>query len=83
MNESLKNNLIAVLFVISLVVLYTIDNETIKIVLGIGLVSGLIISMIQIQRSVELTKSTKRLAWLILLPLFTILKHLFAVLHEV
>jgi len=77
MNEPLKHNIIGVLVVILLVGFYTIDNATLIIIFGIGLVTSLIISMIQIQRSLELSKSTKRLAWLILLPLFTIVKHLF------
>jgi disulfide bond formation protein DsbB len=77
MSDSLKYNLIGIGVVIAMVVIYTVDNKIAKLIVGIGLVIGLIISLIQTQRSIELSDGQKRLSWIILLPLLSLIGYLY------
>jgi len=80
MSDSLKSNLIGIGVVIAMVVIYTVDNKIVKLIVGSGLVIGLIISLIEVQRSIELSDGQKRLSWIILLPLLSLIGYLFALL---
>jgi disulfide bond formation protein DsbB len=77
MSESLKYNLIGIATVIALVVTYTVDNKIVKLIVGITLVIGLIISLIQTQRSIEFSNGQKRLSWIILFPLLSLIGYLY------
>jgi disulfide bond formation protein DsbB len=77
MSDSLKYNLIGIAVVIAMVAIYTVDNKIVKLIVGIGLVIGLIISLIQTQRSIELSDGQKRLSWIILLPLLSLIGYLY------
>jgi disulfide bond formation protein DsbB len=77
MSESLKYNLIGIAVVIASVVIYTADNKIVKFIVGITLVIGLIISLIQTQRSIELSDGQKKLSWIILFPLLSLIGYLY------
>ncbi len=77
MSDSLKYNLVGIGVVIAMVVIYTADNKIVKLIVGIGLLIGLIISLIQTQRSIELSDGQKRLSWIILLPLLSLIGYLY------
>ncbi len=77
MSDSFKYNLIGLFVVGSMVVIYTVDNRTIKLIVGISMIIGLIISLIQTQRSIELSDSQKRLSWIILVPILSLIGYLY------
>ena len=69
MRDSLKHNLIGISTVALLVSIYVVENVYIKIVIGIALIIGLVISMIMIHKTIEMTDNQKRLSWIIIVPL--------------
>ena len=77
MSDALKHNLIGIIVVIAMVVIYTVDNKIVKLTVGIGLVIALFISFIQTQRSIELSDGQKRLSWIILFPLLSLIGYLY------
>jgi disulfide bond formation protein DsbB len=81
MSDSLKHNLIGISVVIAMVVIYTVDNKIVKLIVGIGLVIGLILSLVQTQRSIELSDGQKKLSWIILLPLLSLIGYLYSLIN--
>lgn len=77
MSRSLRHNLIGICSVFVMIVFVTITDKPVKIILGAFLAIALIISLIQMQRSVELTNVQKIISWTILIPLGIILLNLF------
>ena len=62
MIDSLKQNLLGLNVVLAMVALYTIDSNLVKLIAGCYLVIGLIISLIQLRRRIDLTRVQKRLS---------------------
>lgn len=77
MGEALKFNIIGILTILLTVAVFTVDNNTIKLILGITLLIGLVISFIQVQRSLLIPDDQKRLSWIILLPVLSLIFYLF------
>ncbi len=73
MNNSLTYYLIGIVVTMSMVLAYTSDNTMLSCFAGITLVIGLIVSIFLIQRSMEWSHKQKRMAWLILLPMLSLI----------
>lgn len=77
MKYSLKDNLIGISGVGAMIIIYTFDNKIVKLIFGFGLVTVLIIALIQSQRSIELTDGQKLFSWFILLILLPLIGYLY------
>lgn len=76
MKKSLIFNLEGLLVVIVLSVTCFVGHKKLRIIAGAGLFLLLLISLVKNQGNRELTAVQKRLFWIVLIPLFSILKHL-------
>lgn len=81
MSDTLKYNLKGIAVLAAMVIIFTVNNNTLKLVVGIGLVAGLVTALIQTQQSIELSTGLKRLSWIILIPLMSIIGYLFAIIE--
>lgn len=82
MSDSIKHNLLGILTVVTFVAFYAVENVYIKIIIGSALIIGLIISMIIIHRSIDLTDNQKRLSWIIILPLISLFAYLYSLIKQ-
>ncbi len=83
MRDSLKHNLIGISTVALLVSIYVVENVYIKIVIGIALIIGLVISMIMIHKTIEMTDNQKRLSWIIIVPLISLIVYLYSQIKKI
>jgi len=79
MINSLKYNLVGILTVICMVVAYTAEEKIIKLITGSLLIIALIFSLIETQRSIELSSGQKQLSWIILIPLLSLVGYLYKI----
>jgi uncharacterized transporter YbjL len=77
MRNSILSNLIGILTVIALIEVYTSENKIVKLACGVSVIILLIISLIQSQRSIDISDNQKRLSWIILIPLFSLMLYLY------
>lgn len=77
MSDSLKYNLSGALTVALLVSIYAVENIYYKIFMVSALIIGLIILFIFAQRSIEITNSQKRVYWIIIIPIISLIAYLF------
>jgi len=79
MINSLKYNLVGIFTVICMVVAYTAEEKIIKLITGSLLIIALIFSLIETQRSIELSSGQKQLSWIILIPLLSLVGYLYKI----
>jgi hypothetical protein len=77
MNDSLKYNLFGILTVAVLVSMYAFENIYIKVFSGLVILIGLIISAIMIHRSAEMTDKQKRIVWIFIIPVISLITYLY------
>lgn len=76
MSNSLINNLAGLGTIALMVTVFTVENLLVKFIAGIILLAVMIISLIIIQKNKELTSAQKKLAWVVVLPLFSLIGYL-------
>lgn len=75
-----RNTLIGIIYIALFFFSYTAENKTIKIISSSLLIISLVISLILVQLNKDLPAKQKRLFWIVLLPLLSLIVNLISAL---